>query len=271
MRKIRLLLIIAGIMPIITACSGKEKYGLCIISPEETVGVNAGSFFPMYSVVKFPQALYVADYLQRNDISLDSAVVVRKSELMQDTWSPMLEGMDESRTFSFRELLRLSLVESDNNACDLLFKLCGMPEVVDSFIKGLGFNDINIAVTERQMHDDIALAAANYCTPSEMARLFLWFEDHKDDNAYYREIWDKMSACNTGADRIPAAFGADCKIVHKTGTGFTPENGLPQMNDAGIVILPDGQMLAIAIFVPYPITVSELSEIVKRHSDEFLE
>lgn len=157
MRKTRFLLIIAGLVPIITACSGKENYGLCIISTEGKAGINAGSFFPMHSVVKFPQALYVADYLQRNDIPLDSAVVVRKSELMQDTWSPMLEGMDESRTFSFRELLRLSLAESDNNACDLLFKLCGMPEAVDSFVKGLGFNDINIAVTERQMHDDIAL------------------------------------------------------------------------------------------------------------------
>lgn len=271
MRRTCFLFILAGIMPIITACSGKEKYGLCIISTEGKAGINADRFFPMHSVVKFPQALYVAEYLQRNDIPLDSAVVVRKKELMQDTWSPMLVGMDESRTFSLRELLRLSLVESDNNACDLLFQLCGTPQDVDSFIKGLGFKDINVAATERQMHDDAALADTNSCTPVEMAYLFLWFAEHKNDNAYYREIWEIMAACNTGADRIPAAFGTECRVVHKTGTGFTPGNGLPQMNDAGIVIFPDGQILAVTVFVPHPATTSELSEIVIRHSNEFLE
>lgn len=91
------------------------------------------------------------------------------------------------------------------------------------------------------------------------------------DFAYYREIWEIMAACNTGADRIPAAFGTECRVVHKTGTGFTPGNGLPQMNDAGIVIFPDGQILAVTVFVPHPATTSELSEIVIRHSNEFLE
>ena len=242
----------------------RDDYGLCIISPEYELGTNARQFFPMHSVVKFPQALYVADYLYSKDIPIDSAVVVRRNELMQDTWSPMLEMMDDAKELSFRELLRLSLMESDNNACDLLFEHCGMPVEVDRFIKGLGFDEINVAVTERQMHDDIALASMNCCTPSGMARLFLWFNGHKDDNAYYHVVWDIMSACNTGTDRIPAAFDDSCKIVHKTGTGFSPESGLPQMNDAGIVILPDARMLALAVFVPHPDSGSELADIIKN-------
>ena len=245
-------------------CGCKQAdYGLCIISPEGRSETNAGRFFPMHSVVKFPQALYVADYLCGSGISLDSSVVVRKDELMQDTWSPMLGMMDETGIFSFRELLRLSLTESDNNACDILFDLCGMPQMVDSFIKGLGFKDIDVSVTERQMHGDMSVASLNRCTPSEMARLFLWFNEHKEDNSYYHEIWTIMSACNTGADRIPAAFGPGCSIIHKTGTGFAPENGLPQMNDAGIVILPDAQVMALAVFVPHPASPTELAEIVK--------
>ena len=54
-------------------------------------GINATSRFPMYSVMKFPQALYVADILTRNNIELNTEVMVRKDKLMQDTWSPMLE------------------------------------------------------------------------------------------------------------------------------------------------------------------------------------
>lgn len=258
--------IFASIM--ISGCDRTAGYGLCIISAQKEAGVNSGNFFPMHSVMKFPQALYVADYLQRNDIPLDSAVVVWKKELMQDTWSPMMVGMDESQTFSIRELLRLSLIESDNNACDLLFKLFGMPEAVDSFIKELGFKDINVAATEQQMHDDVTLTAVNCCTPAEMARLLIWFVEHKNDNTNYREIWEMMAACNTGADRIPAAFGADCRIVHKTGTGFPPKEGLPQLNDAGIVIFPDGRVTAVAVFVPHPQSQTDLSEIVKQKMGE---
>lgn len=263
MRKIWLAIIFAGIVLGITACSKKEEYGLCIISSKGTVGNNDSRYYPMHSVMKFPQALYVADYLQTNGIDLDSTVVIRKDELMQDTWSPMLDMMGEEKAFSFREMLSLSLAESDNNACDLLFKLFGMPEAVDLFLERIGFKDINVTYTEQQMHDDPTLAPANCCTPSEMARLLLWFNEHKDDNAYFRNVWDIMAACKTGADRISAAFGQDSRIIHKTGTGFAPENSLPQMNDAGIVILPDGQILAIAVFVPHPTSPTELAEIIK--------
>ena len=43
----------------------------------------------MHSVMKFPQALYVADYLSRKGVDLDDTIVVDKADLMQDTWSPM--------------------------------------------------------------------------------------------------------------------------------------------------------------------------------------
>lgn len=269
MKRIRLLLILAGSALCAAACGGNEAYGLCIVSSKETAGINDGRLYPMHSVVKFPQALYVADYMQANGISPDSTVVVSRNALMQDTWSPMLEMIGGEKEFSFRELLRLSLAESDNNACDLLFNLCGSPEKVDSFIRGLGVRDINVKVTERQMHDDITLAAQNSCTPAGMASLLLWFNGHKDDNACIREVWDIMASCNTGADRIPAAFGDGCRVIHKTGTGFSAKGGLPQINDAGVVILPDGQVLAIAVFIPEPDSVSDISDIVRKRAAVF--
>lgn len=212
MKRIRLLLILAGSALCAAACGGNEAYGLCIVSSKGTAGINDGRLYPMHSVVKFPQALYVADYMQANGIS---------------------------------------------------------PEKVDSFIRGLGVRDINVKVTERQMHDDITLAAQNSCTPAGMASLLLWFNGHKDDNACIREVWDIMASCNTGADRIPAAFGDGCRVIHKTGTGFSAKGGLPQINDAGVVILPDGQVLAIAVFIPEPDSVSDISDIVRKRAAVF--
>ena len=50
------------------------------------VGINENESFAMHNVMKFPQALYVADYLNRKGVELDDTVVVYKAELMQDTW-----------------------------------------------------------------------------------------------------------------------------------------------------------------------------------------
>ena len=98
-------------------------------------GINATSRFPMYSVMKFPQALYVADFLARNNIEMNTEVIVRKDKLMQDTWSPMLKTFEDQRTFTYSELLALSLQQSDNNACDILFKRCGSPRNVEKYIR----------------------------------------------------------------------------------------------------------------------------------------
>ena len=72
----------------------QSRAGVCVKKGGTESGINATSRFPMYSVMKFPQALYIADYLTKNNIELNAEVSVRKDELMQDTWSPMLKIAD---------------------------------------------------------------------------------------------------------------------------------------------------------------------------------
>jgi beta-lactamase class A len=72
--------------------------------------------------MKFPQALYVADFLIRSNFDLNTEVIVRKDELLQDTWSPMVKAFEGEKAFTYSELLALSLQQSDNNACDILFE-----------------------------------------------------------------------------------------------------------------------------------------------------
>ena len=105
----------------------------------------------MHSVMKFPQALYVANYLSRKGLDLDDTIVVDKADLMQDTWSPMLKLFEGKKAFSYAELLELSLVQSDNNASELLFRFCGKPKAVEKYMRKLGFHDIHIRRTEAQM------------------------------------------------------------------------------------------------------------------------
>ena len=261
----QLLLLLFLIIPTLLFAQQKvEKYGACMIRNDSVSGVNQNERFAMHSVMKFPQALYVADYLSRKGLALDDTIVVDKADLMQDTWSPMLKRFEGKKAFSYAELLELSLGQSDNNACELLFKLCGKPKAVEKYMRRLGFHDINIRMTEEQMHKNPAKAIENSSTPAEMVRLFEWFYYHKDDNQYLTFIWKAMADCSTGQKRIPAAIPEDTRIVHKTGTGFPSSDGVQDMNDAGIILMPDGNHVIIAVFVPHSPSEAVIANIARQ-------
>ena len=130
----------------------------------------------------------------------------------------------------------------------------------------LGFYDIHVRMTEKQMHNNPAKAIENSSTPAEMARLFEWFYHHKDDNQYLTFIWKTMEDCSTGLKRIPAAIPED-RIVHKTGTGF-PSEGLQDMNDAGIILMPDGSHVIIAVFTTNSPSEAVVAYIAKQLLEE---
>ena len=254
------------------SCWAQEptKYGACIMRNDSIIDINENERFAMHSVMKFPQALCVADYLSRKGLDLDDTIVVDKADLMQDTWSPMLKQFEGKMAFSYAQLLELSLGQSDNNASELLFKFCGKPKAVEKYMRKLGFHDIHIRMTEEQIHKNPAKAIENSSTPAEMVRLFEWFYHHKDDNRYLTFIWKAMADCSTGLKRIPAAIPADARIVHKTGTGFPSAEGLQDMNDAGIILMPDGSHVIIAIFTKQSSSEAVIVNIAKQLLDTII-
>ncbi len=247
-----------------------SSYGACIMRDGSVSGINKDERFAMHSVMKFPQALYVANYLHRKGLTLDDTIVVDKATLMQDTWSPMLKRFESKTTFSFAELLELSLGQSDNNASELLFKSCGKPKAVEKYMRKLGFHDIHIRMTEEQMHKNPAKAIENSSTPAQMVRLFEWFYHHKDDNQYLTFIWNVMADCSTGLKRISAAIPADARIVHKTGTGFPSPEGVQDMNDAGIILMPDGSHVIIAVFTTHSSSEAVIANIARQLLDTII-
>ncbi len=241
-----------------------DNVGACLVKGDTCIGINENHRFPMHSVMKFPQALFVANYLEKNGINMDAEVLVRRKDLMLETWSPMLKMMDDEAVFSFGELLSLSLQQSDNNACDILFERCGCPADVEDYIKGIGFQDIQIRKTERQMYENPTCAIENCSTPKAMVSLLKWFYLHHEDNKSFRYVWDCMAACRTGEGRIPAAVPDGAIIVHKTGTGFLSPEGVSDMNDVGMVFLSDGQCFVVAVFIRNSDSETQVAEAVKQ-------
>lgn len=91
---------------------------------------NGRHRFPMLSVYKFPQAIAVADYCSRNNISLEDTIRISADEMKRDTWSPMRDTYGKREiSLPLSDVLAYSVKHSDNNACDVLFRLIGGPQV----------------------------------------------------------------------------------------------------------------------------------------------
>ena len=197
---------------------------------------TADKRYEMNSVMKFPQAIYVAHYLDSCCISLDKRVTVKKQDLDQNTWSPM---------------------------CDLLFKLCGGPRDVQNYLRSLGFKNIRLKWTEKQMHSKPRQSHDNWCTPRDMAELLNWFYCERQSSPVLMYIWDLMLNCETGNNRIKAALPPGAQLAHKTGTGFSKGKTLRGINDVGIVIMPNGDYYPIAIFIKRTKREEEVAEIAR--------
>ncbi len=59
-----------------------------------------------------------------------------------------------------------------------------------------------------------------------------------------------MTATSTGVNRIKGRLPAGTPVAHKTGTSDTNAEGVTAaINDIGIVTLPNGEHVAISVFV----------------------
>ena len=232
----------------------KARIGVGVVWNHRVIAaVNDDCGYPLMSVMKFHQALTVADVLSRSGTPLKRMLFIARDELKPDTWSPLRNRYPlGNKALSVLELLEYTLRQSDNNACDILFRRFGGPKAVDRYIRSLGFDRFALAVTEEEMHTDPACCYANRSAPTEMALLLDRFVDRAPFATEYRDfIVRTMLACTTGTDRLPAGLAnTEAVIGHKTGTGDRNERGERiGFNDAGFVRMPDGEWYTITVFI----------------------
>ncbi len=253
-------------------CSGIDaKIGVtAIIDGTDTVSLNGHSDFPMLSVYKFPQALAVADFCIRNSVSFDDSISIGREEIKPDTWSPLREkyGITDLR-LPVSELVGYSVSESDNNACDILFRLIGGTAVADSVMKAAQFNKIRIKSTEDEMHADINLNYLNSSTPVEMAKLLdLFVSEMREKSPQHAAVAKMLEECQTGTDRLKHHLPPTVTLGHKTGTSDRDSLGrLIGVNDVGYVLLRDGRQYTVAVFVSgSSFSIEETSNIIAEVS-----
>lgn len=223
------------------------------IESGERLSIRNTERFPMGSVYKFPIALTVLVRADRGTLSLDRQVIIDPKDFSPG-WSPLRDhAYGRPIVLSVRELLRHMVSISDNTASDALLALVGGPSAVTTRLAELGTANIRVDRSEKQMAADLrkpggfeayAIDARDTSTPDAMLDLLVAFWQGRDGltKESHALLVKLMTETETGSHRIKAALPNGATLAHKTGT-------MPgTVNDAGIITMPNGDHIAIAIF-----------------------
>lgn len=258
---------------IISGYPGEIGVGI-IINNSDTVTVNNKSIYPMMSVFKVHQALALCKDFDDKGLSLDSVMTIKRSELDPKTWSPMMKEHQESVfSLAVKDLLRYTLIQSDNNASNLMFKHLVDIAKTDSFIATLiPRSSFQIAYTEEEMFLDHDKAYSNYTSPLGAAMLInRLFTDSLVSSEKQSFIRNTLEECITGKDRIvaPLLEKTGITIAHKTGSGYINEKGeLTAHNDVAYIRLPNDICYTLSVFVKdFKGNEAEASKVIAHISD----
>jgi beta-lactamase class A len=237
---------------IIQRANGLIGVAIAGLENTDTLTFNNDNHYPMQSVFKFPLALAVLRNVDKGVLSLDQQIHIDKKDLHPNTWSPLREKYPNGDVdITLSELLTFTVSESDNNGCDLLFQLIGGPDNVSQFVHSLGIKDMEIVATEEDMHKDWEVQYKNWTTPFSLVQLLSKFVSKNILSAASKDfLWNVMSSTITGPGRLKGQLPAGTVVAHKTGSSGTNQNGIAAAtNDVGIVTLPNGQQIVIAVLI----------------------
>lgn len=242
---------------------------------------NADRRFPMASTYKLPIALAVLAKVDSGVVSLDDRIGLEPSDYRLGPDPVARELGPSGGLVTVRRLLEAMLVDSDNTAADaLLSRVTRGTAGVMAHLRARGVDEIRVDRTEGQMHWDVAGVARPPAeaewTPETFRRVRATVPRAARDSAqeaFYRDprdtatprgmaallaqvargegmkpethafLLEAMEGSRPGAERLKGLLPEGTAVAHKTGTIGRVTN------DAGIITLPDGTHVALAVFV----------------------
>jgi beta-lactamase class A len=274
-----------------------------VASGRATASLDADEKVPMASTYKVPIALAVLHRADDGALLLSEKVEIESTDLVEGGMETLLKRWKPGLTVSVKELLDLMVVESDNVATDVLLRRLGGPPAVMARLEELGIAGIDVSRTEKESAADaygVVLPkggvtmkafqklrrsvpaakrekareawekdARDTATPNGMAHLLARLAKGELLKKETTELLlDAMRRCRTGAKRIRALLPKTATVYDKTGTAGRTTN------DVGLVKLPDGRLLAIAVYVKSsdkPVEAREraIAEIARAAFDAF--
>lgn len=239
------------IAQIASAAPAKVGVALRVLETNDTLSYHNSQRYPMLSVFKLAIAMKVLHEVDRGRLQLAQTVFLTKADL-PETYSPLRDKYPAGNVrVTIQDLLTYMVTLSDNDACDILLKLLGGPSQITAYVRQLGIKPFVVEVSEAQMGAVWANQYRNWSYPSAqldlLAQVYRQTALSKASSAW---LWQLLLDTSVGPKRLKGLLPAGTPVAHRTGTSATNAQGLsPALNDVGIMVLPNGQHVALAVFV----------------------
>lgn len=236
---------------IASAAKGRVGVAAVILETGELASLNPHDHFPMQSVYKLPIGMAVMKQVDAGKIKLEQKVRVTKDDFIgRASHSPIRDKYPNGTELTVNELMGWMLRESDGTASDVLMKLAGGPAAIQAYLTEVKISDMIILDTEKAFAQDHSLQFRNWATPEAAVALLRALHERRGLSESSQTLLLKlMTESRPGAKRLKGLLPAGTVVAHKTGTSGTEDGVTAATNDIGIITLPNGRHLAIAVFV----------------------
>lgn len=202
------------------------RYGLYMVQLGGglELGYGEGNSMDAASVIKLPVALYAYQQFEAGAIKPDDQVTLEDGDFLSGSGLLYYQNQPGD-TFTYFQLVRLMIQQSDNTAWRALLRMLGA-ERVDAYAASLGAPD--------------CIQASDRCTPRAAGRLLVHLAAGAALNQADTQALIGLLETTVFNDRINSYLG-DIPVAHKVGM----RGGV--INDAGIVFLA-GNPFVISMF-----------------------
>jgi len=225
--------------------------------------LNPHHHSPMQSMFKYPLALTVLHLADTGKlfpgqqpgepmhVILDRKVRFLPDDRIPGAYSPLQDRYPNANVdVTLRELIQLAAGQSDNGAEEVLLRIVGGPAVVQTYIRSLGIAAFQLIDSEKDLDRDESLQYRDWIEPAAAVQLLQRLVHDPpispEANAF---LVQTLTASVTGPGRLRAGLPAGTPLAHKTGSSGTHGGITAATNDMGLITLPDGRKLAIAVLV----------------------
>jgi beta-lactamase class A len=268
------------IAEIASQSQGRVGVSAVLLETGDAAELNADAQFPMQSVYKLPIAMAVLYASSVGKVSLNQQISVKPTDFVRaGVRSPIRNLFPQGGVFTIRELLAQAISESDGTANDILLEQAGGPAGVMDYLQRLGIEQMFVMDSEKDIFKDWDTQYRNSATPRATVELLRALNFGAGIAADPREeLLYLMKSSSSGGRRLKKLLPKDIEIAHKTGTGGTKPVDTPlantatngfnssrvkpspiptgsaqiissSTNDAGIIYLPNGKHILIAVYV----------------------
>lgn len=217
---------------------------------------------PMQSMYKLPlalTALHMADLgtllpIQRAgepmDVTLDRTVQFLPTDIIPGSFSPLTERYPKANVdVKLREIISLAVGQSDNGAEEVLVRLVGGPLAVEHYMHSLGISAIQVRYSERDLDRNEDLQYQDWIEPTAAIQLLELLLNNPPVSPIANAFLLKAMDSPFTSARLRAGLPSGTPLAHKSGSSGTHGGLTAATNDIGLITLPDGRKLAIAVFV----------------------